>query len=193
MKRYNVRTRVYYDPNKVELNFDKSKFAESYNITSTNKGGIIQSVNRSWTNKRTTNYIEPVINENTGELEAVISDLKMPGESGLEVLRYLNNEKINIPLIFLTGFGTLESCQESVKEGAFDYILKPIDNKDKVLFPLSHAVEKHRLEIKAREMQRDIIEMAEEHQKILEKLLSDVEMKERVQDKIGEILNKWED
>ena len=42
-------------------------------------------------------------------------------------------------------------------------------------------------------MQRDIISMAEEHQKILEELLSDVEMKGRVQDKIGEILDKWED
>lgn len=56
------------------------------------------------------------------------------------------------PIIFFTGYATLESCQEAVSEGAFDYILKPIDNKDKIIFLLKHAVEKYRLEKKNREM-----------------------------------------
>ena len=127
------------------------------------------------------------------DIEAIISDLKMPGKSGLEVLKYVNEHEKNIPLIFLTGFGTLETCQEAVKEGAFDYILKPIDNKDKVLFPLTHAVEKFRLEKENKEMQRDIVLMAEEHYKILDELLMDTEMKEKIQERIGVILEKWEE
>jgi len=134
-----------------------------------------------------------VLDKDHAKIEAVVSDLKMPGESGVEVLRYINEKDFNIPLIFLTGFGTLESCQAAVQEGAFDYVLKPIDNKDKIIFPLSHAVEKYRLEKRALEMQRDIIQMAEEHQKILEGLLSDVEMKARVEDKIGKILEKYDE
>jgi FixJ family two-component response regulator len=130
--------------------------------------------------------------EDGKRLEAVISDLKMPGKSGVDVLKYLNSTKSKLPLIFLTGFGTLESCQDAVREGAFDYVLKPIDNKDKILFPLMHAIEKYRLEHKCKEMQKDIIRMANEHQKILEDLLSDFEIKDRVQQKINDILEKWD-
>ncbi len=125
------------------------------------------------------------------KIDVIVSDLKMPGKSGVDVLHYVNIKKIRAPFIFLTGYGTLETCQEAVKEGAFDYILKPIDNKDKILFPLMHAIEKHRLENKVKAMQKDIIRMAEEHQAILENLLSDVEIKEQVQKKITDILEKW--
>jgi len=134
-----------------------------------------------------------IIDQHQDKIEAVLSDLKMPGSSGLEVLRYINEKEHDIPLIFLTGFGTLESCQEAVKEGAFDYILKPIDSKDKVIFPLKHAVEKCRLEKKSKEMQKDIIQMAAEHQKVMEMLLQDVEMKDKVEDRINDILEKWDD
>ncbi|MFT5207593.1 MAG: DNA-binding NtrC family response regulator, partial [Candidatus Omnitrophota bacterium] len=82
--------------------------------------------------------------EGKAEIETVLCDLKMPGKSGVDVLRYVSRMEEDLPLIFLTGFGTLETCQEAVREGAFDYILKPIDSKDKVLFPLKHAIEKYR-------------------------------------------------
>lgn len=130
--------------------------------------------------------------ENDENIEAIVCDLKMPGKSGVEVLRYVNRKKRNIPVIFLTGYGTFETCQDAVKEGAFDYILKPIDNKDKIVFPLRHAVEKTRLEKRNKEMQRDIIRMAEEHQKILDGLLTDVELKDEVQSRISAILDKWQ-
>lgn len=130
--------------------------------------------------------------ESSKGIEAIISDLKMPGKSGHELLDYLNKKEKKIPLIFLTGYGTLESCQKAVREGAFDYILKPIDSKDKVILPLSHAVENYRLEEKNRQMKRDIIRMAEEHQRILDDLLQDVELKEKIQGRISKILEKWE-
>ena len=125
------------------------------------------------------------------EIEAIICDLKMPGESGLEVLRYINKQKKDIPIIFLTGYGTLESCQEAVKEGAFDYILKPINEKDKIIFPLRHAVEKYQLAKKTKEMQMDILHMGEEQQRILGDLLEDVETKKKVQKRISKIVDKW--
>ena len=131
--------------------------------------------------------------EKNQNIEAVICDLKMPGKSGHEVLRYLNREGKEIPLIFLTGYGTLESCQIAVKDGAFDYILKPIDNKDKIIFPLRHAVEKYRLEKKNKEMQIDILHMAEEHEKILSDLLDDAQVKEDVHQRISKIVDKWKE
>ena len=74
------------------------------------------------------------------DVEAIVSDMKMPGKTGIDLLHYLNEHDRKIPVIFLTGYGTLETCQEAVRSGAFDYILKPLDDKDKVLMPLSHAV-----------------------------------------------------
>jgi len=125
------------------------------------------------------------------EIEAVICNLKMPGESGLEVLRYIAKQKKDIPVIFLTGHGTLEACREVFREGAFDYIIEPVDNIDKLASPLRRAVKKYRLEKENREMFRDILWMAEEHQKILGELLTDVETKEKVQKRISGILDKW--
>ena len=144
---------------------------------------------------RTADCYETAVHEfkSNPDIEAVLCDLKMPGKSGVEVLKYVNIAGLGIPLIFLTGFGTLESAQEAVREGAFDYILKPVDNKDKVLFPLKHAIERTRMIKVNKEMQKDIIQMAEEHQKILEDLLEDVETKGIVQEKIEKILNKWGD
>ena len=129
--------------------------------------------------------------EKQDDIEAIISDLKMQGKPGIELLRYLNKARKNLPVIFLTGYGTLESCQEAVREGAFDYILKPIDDKDKVIFPLKHAVEQFRLEKKNKEMQLDILRMANEHQELVEELLEDAETKTRTQKKINEIVEKW--
>jgi DNA-binding NtrC family response regulator len=130
--------------------------------------------------------------EQSIEIEAVLSDLKMPGKSGLDVLRYVNDNKKDIPLLFLTGYGTLETCQEALKEGAFDYILKPVDSKDKVVLPLSHAVEKYRLEKTNRQIRQDIIRMAEEHQKLIDTLLQDADVKDKIQEKIAKILDKWQ-
>jgi DNA-binding NtrC family response regulator len=132
-----------------------------------------------------------VLKEND-DIEVVVSDLKMPGKPGIEVLRHINKIEKKVPVIFLTGYGTLESCQEAVREGAFDYVLKPIDDKDKILFPLRHAVEQFRLEKKNKELQLDILRMAQEHQALVEQLLTDTETKDKVQKKIREIVGKWE-
>lgn len=124
-------------------------------------------------------------------IEVVVSDLKMPGKSGLEVLRYINTCAKKVPVIFLTGYATLESCQEAVRDGAFDYILKPIDGKDKVIFPIKHAIDHIRLEKKNLQMAQDILRMTEEHQQLISQLLEDNEVKRSVQEKIIKIVDKW--
>jgi len=131
-----------------------------------------------------------VINKQT-DIEAIVSDLKMPVKMGVETLRYLNSIKRDIPVIFLTGYGNMETCQDALREGAFDYILKPIDDKDKVLLPLKHAIERFRLKLANEELKLDILRMAEEHEELLNAILSDVDMKNQVQDKINTIVKKW--
>jgi DNA-binding NtrC family response regulator len=57
----------------------------------------------------------------------VITDLKMPGASGLDVLRETKHADSTIPVILLTAFGSVEEAVTAMKEGAFDFLQKPVD------------------------------------------------------------------
>lgn len=57
--------------------------------------------------------------------DLVITDLMMPGMSGLDVLRTIKNKKLDLKVVIFTGFATAETAREALKMGAFDYIPKP--------------------------------------------------------------------
>ena len=57
----------------------------------------------------------------------VITDLRLPGLSGLELVRQLHAAQPRLPIILTTGFGTTETAIEATKFGAYDYLLKPFD------------------------------------------------------------------
>jgi nitrogen regulation protein NR(I) len=59
--------------------------------------------------------------------DVVITDLKMPGLSGLELVEQLHAAKPKLPIIVVTAFGTTETAIEAIKLGAYDYLLKPFD------------------------------------------------------------------
>lgn len=61
--------------------------------------------------------------------DLVISDVKMPGMDGEELLREIRSRWPAVPVILLTAHGTIESAVASVREGAADYMTKPFDNK----------------------------------------------------------------
>lgn len=56
----------------------------------------------------------------------VISDMKMPGIDGLQLVKEIKAKGLEIPVILITGYGSIETAVEAMKEGAFDYITKPI-------------------------------------------------------------------
>ena len=59
--------------------------------------------------------------------DLVVMDIKMPGQSGLDVLRQIKEKDPKALVILMTAFGTTETAIEAMKFGAFDYILKPFD------------------------------------------------------------------
>jgi DNA-binding NtrC family response regulator len=59
--------------------------------------------------------------------DLVLLDLRMPKMGGIEVLRALHKEAINVPVIVITAHGSVETAVEAMKEGAHDFITKPID------------------------------------------------------------------
>ncbi len=57
----------------------------------------------------------------------VVTDLKLPGASGLDVLRASKSADATIPVLLLTAFGSVEEAVTAMKEGAFDFLQKPVD------------------------------------------------------------------
>lgn len=60
-----------------------------------------------------------------GDFDIVISDLKMPGVSGMDVLDYVRDNRPDVQVIMITGYSTIANAVESIKKGAADYIPKP--------------------------------------------------------------------
>jgi len=57
----------------------------------------------------------------------VITDLRLPNQSGLDVLRAQREVDPTIPVLIMTAFGTIEEAVEAIKDGAFDFLTKPVD------------------------------------------------------------------
>ena len=76
--------------------------------------------------------------------DLVITDLKMPGMSGLELLKRIKDDFPEIIVIVVTAFGTIESAVEAMRSGAFDYLIKPV-NTEALRLIVSRALEYHRL------------------------------------------------
>jgi len=76
--------------------------------------------------------------------DIVITDLKMPGIDGMEVLRTLRREYPDTIVIMITGFSTVETAVEAMKLGAFDYIPKPF-TPDEVSIVVKKAIEQKNL------------------------------------------------
>ena len=73
--------------------------------------------------------------------DIVITDLKMPGIDGMEVLKTLRKEYPDAIVIMITGYSTVETAVEAMKLGAFDYIPKPF-TPDEVSVVVKKAIEK---------------------------------------------------
>jgi DNA-binding NtrC family response regulator len=59
--------------------------------------------------------------------DVVISDIRMPHIDGMQLLKILKKRQVNIPLVFITAFATVDSAVDAMRQGAIDYITKPFD------------------------------------------------------------------
>jgi response regulator RpfG family c-di-GMP phosphodiesterase len=77
--------------------------------------------------------------------DLVITDLKMPGKSGIEILEAIEELKLNVITVVMTGFGTVETAIQAMKRGAYDYILKPFKIEE-VIHIVQRGLDKQRLQ-----------------------------------------------
>jgi DNA-binding NtrC family response regulator len=81
--------------------------------------------------------------EGNDRIEVVILDVKMPGMDGIEVLTEIRKRHPLLEIIMLTGHATVESAIEGMKQGAFDYLMKPCDI-DHLISKVAEAAAKKR-------------------------------------------------
>jgi DNA-binding NtrC family response regulator len=75
----------------------------------------------------------------------VITDLKMPDISGLDLLKKVRSERPEIDFIILTAYATVENAVEAMKQGALDYLIKPLKDPDELRIAVSRVVERQTL------------------------------------------------
>lgn len=104
--------------------------------------------------------------------DAVISDIRMPGTSGIDGLRKIREIDPHVAVIMLTGFGALETAKEALRLGANDYISKPFDARE-MREVIGRNVERTRV-------QRTGIHAAAEIRELNQRLLKELAQKERL-------------
>ena len=85
----------------------------------------------------------------------VITDLKMLGRDGLDVLQAAHRLDPDIPVVIITAYGSLQSAEEAIARGAYDYIAKPF-RKERVLITVQRALEWRRLSAENRQLRQGI-------------------------------------
>ena len=77
--------------------------------------------------------------------DLLITDLKMPRLSGLQLLEKIEQERLGVLTVLMTGFGTVETAIEAMKKGAYDYLLKPF-KVEEVIHVVERALYRQRLQ-----------------------------------------------
>ncbi len=96
------------------------------------------------------------------EFDLLITDLSMPGMTGIELLRWTKEHDPDLPVIVMTGYGSIPSAIEALKSGATDYITKPFD-RGEILKAVESALETRRLRRENRLLHRLLDERTSFH------------------------------
>jgi signal transduction histidine kinase len=89
--------------------------------------------------------------------DAVVTDKNLPGKSGIDLIKFIHECYGSLPVILITGQGSVDSAVDAFKFGAQDYLLKPLDDPEILLRTLWSVVEQHRLENENKLLQQKLI------------------------------------
>ena len=90
-----------------------------------------------------------------GDIDLVITDLRMPGISGEEVLAKVRGESPGIPVIVLTGHGSIDTAVDAMRNGAYDFLTKPL-SLDRLSLIVKRALAGRELEIRHSSLQQEL-------------------------------------
>jgi DNA-binding NtrC family response regulator len=75
-----------------------------------------------------------------GHYDLVVTDLKMPLVDGIDLIGIVKNIDATMPIIVITAYGTIETAEEAIQKGAYDFITKPF-RKETILITIKRALE----------------------------------------------------
>jgi DNA-binding NtrC family response regulator len=101
----------------------------------------------------------------TAAFDVVLLDIKMPGMDGIELQRRIHEIDPHIVVIMITAFAAVETAVQALKQGAFDYVTKPVD-PDELSHLVRRAIEQRRLQSENTDLRAKIEEMSTLHQPI---------------------------
>lgn len=87
-------------------------------------------------------------------VDAVLTDVRMPGMDGVELCEEIHQHHPDLPVIVLTGFGTMDLAVRAIRAGAYDFLAKPVE-LEHLEMSVRRAVEHHRLTREIRQLRRD--------------------------------------
>lgn len=87
--------------------------------------------------------------------DLIFSDIKMPEIDGIELLTLLKEREIEVPIVMISGHGTIDTAVECIKKGAFDFIEKPID-LNRLLITVRNALERKELITESKTLKKNI-------------------------------------
>ena len=78
------------------------------------------------------------------DFDVVLTDVKMPGTTGLQLCQQINRLRPDIPVVVMTAFGTLETAVAAMRSGAYDFLTKPVE-LELLSLTIARAAERRRL------------------------------------------------
>ncbi len=91
----------------------------------------------------------------SNKFELILCDVKMPGMDGMELLDQLMNQSVDIPVIMISGHGSIDNAVEAIKKGAYDFIEKPLD-LNRLLVSIRNGMDRTELVKETKELKRKI-------------------------------------
>jgi len=114
--------------------------------------------------EETGNTDEVLADLRDNQTDVVLLDIKMPGKSGLELLRKVKEYYPDVVVIMATVFCDIDTAIECIRNGSYDYITKPF-NMGEVVYCVERAIHKRRLELEVRDYQQRLEQKIEEQAK----------------------------
>jgi DNA-binding NtrC family response regulator len=91
-----------------------------------------------------------------GDIDLVITDLRMPGLTGEELLKRIKTETPGVPVIILTGHGTVKEAVQAMKDGAWDFLTKPIQDYDRLTLIVRRALDNRQWRLKREQVEEEL-------------------------------------
>ncbi|GMO22328.1 MAG: hypothetical protein Pg6A_09600 [Termitinemataceae bacterium] len=91
-----------------------------------------------------------------GDIDLVITDLRMPGMSGEDLLKKVKSETPGVAVIVLTGHGTVRDAVQAMKDGAWDFLTKPIQDLDRLNIIVQRALGNRRRRLEQQALEEEL-------------------------------------